>query len=232
MLLPTVSRSGRVAEWICQAILEGAFEPGQSLVERDIAETLGVSKTPVREALRSLLASGLVVENAYRGVSVRTVDARTVRDLYQSRMIIEPQAVRLACAAGSPRPHAAARTALTDAAAAMDRGDVAQAGLANRRFHRALYADCDNELLSGFLDQMQDLTALVATAGWRRRATWGVEAEEHQAILAAYEVGDAAVAQDLTERHICGAMETILGTLSPEEAADTPTSGRAVGDGA
>lgn len=222
-LAPTVSRSGRVAEWICQAILDGTFTPGEALVERDIAAQLGVSKTPVREALRALLASGLVTDNAYRGISVRTVDAQTVRDLYESRMLMEPEALHLACLVGPSRTHGAARAALNDAAAAMEARDVAGAGLANRRFHRALYADCGNAMLLHFLDQMQDLTAFVATAGWRRRATWGVEAQEHERTLDAFEIGAADGARDLMRNHICSARDTILGTLTPTEAAgDVP----------
>lgn len=223
-LPPAVSRSGRVAEYMRQAILDGTYAPGQALVERDIAETLGVSKTPVREALRAMLASGLVTENAYRGISVRIVDSETVRELYQTREIIEPQAVFLACRGDSTQPQGAARAALTEAADALASGDVARAGLANRRFHRALYADCHNGMLRDFLDQMQDLTAFVATAGWRRRATWGVEASEHEAILAAFERGDAVSARDLTAQHICGARETILGTLAPAVDADGPVA--------
>ena len=212
-----VSRSDRVAEWLLQAILEGTFTPGQPLVEREIAADLGVSKTPVREALRVLLASGLVV-TAHQGMTVRPVDAKTVRDLYQARQIIEPQAVSLACLARDADKHTEARVALEDAAAAVGSGDLPRAGLANRRFHRTLYAGCDNQVLCGVLDQMQDLTVFVATAGWRRRATWDIEAQEHAAILAAYEVGDAVLVRNLCEQHICQAMDNIVGALENRAA--------------
>ncbi len=213
VLGPSVSRSDRVAEWLLQGILDGTFAPGQPLVEREIAATLGVSKTPVREALRILLASGLVVVNAYQGMSVRTVDEKTVRDLYQARQVIEPQAVSLSCLARDADRHVEARAALEEAAAAMAAGQAAPAGLANRRFHRALYTGCDNRVLCEVLDHMQDLTAFVATAGWRRRATWEVEAQEHGKILEAYEAGDAVLVRNLCEQHICQAMDNIVGAL-------------------
>lgn len=228
---PSVSRSGRVAEWLLGAILDGTYPPGQPLVEREIAALLGVSKTPVREALRTLLASGLVVVNAYQGISVRSVDAKTVRDLYQARQVIEPQAVSLGCLARAAEEHLDARAALDQAAAAMAAGRPADAGLANRRFHRALYLSCDNRVLTDVLDQMQDLTAFVATAGWRRRATWETEAREHEGILSAYEAGDAALVRDRCEQHICHAMDNILGALeeTPETTGTPATPARADG---
>lgn len=223
VLGPTVSRSGRVAEWLLRAILDGTFVPGQPLVEREIAATLGVSKTPVREALRILLASGLVVVNAYQGMSVRSVDAKTVRDLYQARQVIEPQAVSLSCLARDADKHIEARAALHEAETAMTAGEAARAGLANRRFHRTLYMGCDNHVLCGVLDHMQDLTAFVATAGWRRRATWEAEAQEHAGILDAYEAGDAVLVRNLCEQHICHAMDNIVGALENGTPAQEPS---------
>jgi DNA-binding GntR family transcriptional regulator len=97
------------------------------------------------------------------------------------------------------------------------RGETTSLVIANRRFHRELYAGCGNDFLCGFLDQLQDLTAFVATAGWRVRATFEQEAAEHEAMLRAAEAGDAATAERLTRAHIDGATRTLLDVFREAE---------------
>ena len=191
------SRSAGVLDTIRHHILTGQLRPGQPLVETDLAQRLGVSKTPVREALRTLAGSGLVTMSRYKGASVRAVDETLARSVYEVRLLLEPEAVRKAVAAGASM--AAAREALERSDAATDRADRS---LANRDFHRAMYCPCDNPLLTRILDDLRDQTALVSVAAWNRRPTWRQEAAEHRAILAAAEAGDADRAAELVAAHI------------------------------
>lgn len=208
-----VSRTDRVREALRRAILDGSLQPGRSLVERELAEMLGVSKTPVREALKQLQSSGLVEVSAYQGVRVRRLDGSVIHDLYVARATAEPAAVRLATARAGATTHAAARSALHEANQLAAAGETTLLGMANRRFHRALYIACGNEFMCGFLDQLQDLTAFVATAGWRRRATYEQEAAEHAAILAAVERGESELAEQRAREHIEQAERTLLDSL-------------------
>lgn len=211
------SRTDRVREALRQAILDGALLPGRALVERELAETYGVSKTPVREALKQLRATGLVEINAYQGVSVRRPDDKLVRELYTARCAAEPEAVRLGAELHGATRYAQARRALGDASALIGSGETQGLGIANRRFHRELYTACGNSFLCAFLDQLQDLTAFVAGLGWRLRATFEEEAAEHAAILEAMEQGDADRAENLTRAHIRKAQQTIAGSLGAEK---------------
>ena len=208
-LTQPVSRTEQVRDALRRAILEGQLAPGRSLVERELAAMLGVSKTPVREALKLLHASGLVRISSYEAVTVRTVDDATVREVYQARLASEPAAVRLAVEARGAREHPAAREALREAEQAMGRADTAAMGLANRLFHRELYLASDNSFLIGFLDQIQDLSALVAAAGWRHEPTYKEEAAEHAEILGAYEAGRAAPAERHLRKHIEGSFASV-----------------------
>ncbi|MFE1232816.1 GntR family transcriptional regulator [Streptomyces sp. NPDC058745] len=210
------SRTDRVRDALRQAILDGALSPGRALVERELAELYGVSKTPVREALKQLQSTGLVEVNAYQGVSVRTPDDKLVRELYTARCAAEPEAVRLAAEERGAVMYPAARRALAEAAALIGSGETQGLGVANRRFHRELYVACGNSFLCGFLDQLQDLTAFVAGLGWRLRATFEEEAAEHEAILEAMEQGDADRAERLTRAHIRKAQRTLAGALGDE----------------
>ncbi|HTW04274.1 MAG TPA: GntR family transcriptional regulator [Streptosporangiaceae bacterium] len=195
-------RTAAVLDAIKHAILAGELRPGQSLVEAELAQRLGVSKTPVREALKTLAGAGLVTMSPYRGATVRAIDAETARSIYDMRLLLEPEAVRRAVL----RAGAGGAAGLAAAGAALDRADAAsdeaERSLANRDFHRALYLDCGNPLLVGVLDDLRDQTALVSAAAWQHEPSWRQEAGEHRAILAAAAAGDADHAARLVAAHI------------------------------
>jgi DNA-binding GntR family transcriptional regulator len=192
-------RTAAVLDAIKRAILAGELRPGQGLVEAELAQRLGVSKTPVREALKTLAGAGLVTMSPYRGATVRAIDADTARAIYDMRLLLEPEAVRRAVLAGGPAGLASARVALDRADAA---ADEAERSLANREFHRALYRDCGNPLLVGVLDDLRDQTALVSAAAWQQEPSWRQEAGEHRAILAAAAASEGDHAARLVAAHI------------------------------
>jgi DNA-binding GntR family transcriptional regulator len=192
-------RTAAVLDAIKRAILAGELRPGQSLVEAELAQRLGVSKTPVREALKTLAGAGLVTMSPYRGATVRAIDADTARAIYDMRLLLEPEAVRRAVLRAAGQADPAGRAALDRADAACDE---AERSLANREFHRALYLGCGNPLLVGVLDDLRDQTALVSAAAWQQEPSWRQEAGEHRAILAAAAAGDADHAARLVAAHI------------------------------
>ncbi|WP_063828661.1 GntR family transcriptional regulator [Actinopolymorpha alba] len=212
-----ISRGDRVRDALLEAILNGTLQQGTALVERELSTMLGVSKTPIREALKQLQSSGLVVLNAYQGMSVRTLDAATVRDVTVARAAVEPTAIRLAVEQRPPGPHPAARQALSEAQALLRADQPAQLGLKNRQFHRELYVACDNPLLVDFLDKIQVLNTFIATAGWRAQATYDTEGLEHAAILDAFERGDAGRAEQLMREHITRSSSALLRNLDSGE---------------
>jgi DNA-binding GntR family transcriptional regulator len=199
-----------VLEAIKHAILVGELKPGRPLVETDLATVLGVSKTPVREALKTLAGAGLVTMHPYRGAVVRTLDGEQARHIYDLRILLEPEALK--------RAVSAARTVSKDydwqpAYDALDRADAskdqADRSLANRDFHHELYAGCGNPLLVRMLDDLRDQTALVSTAAWQHDPTvpplvpsWEHEAAEHRSVLNAARDGDAQRAAALLTAHI------------------------------
>lgn len=191
------SRTEAVLESLKHAILTGELKPGQPLVEAELAERIGVSKTPVREALKTLAGSGLVVMLPYKGATVRMVDEALARAVYDMRLLLEPVAAGRAALSGR---------ALEEAGAALDAADrakdAADRSLANRAFHRALYAGCGNPLLVKALDDLRDQTALVSSVAWARQPSWGQEAREHREILAAAEAGESALVRARMRSHI------------------------------
>ncbi|MFJ9177690.1 GntR family transcriptional regulator [Streptomyces sp. NPDC102360] len=199
---PIPSRTQYVLEEIKRRILTGRLRPGQALVETDVAAQFGVSKTPVREALKTLAGTGLVVMSQYKGVTVRMVDADMAREVYDVRLLLEPEALRrTVCRRASLD---AARDALHSAATA---SDTAQRSLANREFHRALYLPCGNPLLGRMLDEVRDQAALVSAVAWAADPSWDREAAEHREILELALAGDAQGASRALRDHIASFVE-------------------------
>ena len=201
------SRTVAVLEAIKHAILAGELKPGRPLVETDLATVLGVSKTPVREALKTLAGAGLVTMHPYRGAVVRIVDDEQARHLYDLRLLLEPEALGRAVTA---------RHDWKKAHDALDRADAcagqAERSLANRDLHHELYAGCGNPLLVRMLDDLRDQTALVSVAAWRQdpataTPSWEREAAEHRSILQAAQASDPERAARLLREHITSFVE-------------------------
>lgn len=200
-----LTRAEFVAERIGRAILRGELRAGEHIVERALAEQLNVSKTPIREALRVLARKGVVVSQAYHGTVVRDIGPQEARHLFEVRLLIEPEAI----VRTMPYQDAVSLTACRDAllVARTARGedsDLADLSIANRRFHRSLYARCENGHLRRILDDIQDQVAMITVSTWRRHATWVEEESEHAAILEAVEAGEPEVAYRLMHDHISG----------------------------
>jgi DNA-binding GntR family transcriptional regulator len=213
----STTASDLVVEAIRSAIVAGRLRPGETLVERRLAEQLGVSKTPVREALIALAGAGLVTVTPGRGTVVRELNAEDVRQAYEVRALLEPWAVARTVRHAGPAAVISARAALDEAGAHLSAEDHVPLSLANRRFHRALYAGCGNTLVIAQLDALQELAALGAVALiWTNPAVdrsgqatpgpaqppWRTEHADHEAILEAVEAGAADRAERLTRRHI------------------------------
>ncbi|NEB75171.1 GntR family transcriptional regulator [Streptomyces sp. SID14478] len=210
--IPIPSRTQYVQEEIKHRILTGQLRPGHALVESDLAAQFGVSKTPVREALKTLAGTGLVVMNQYKGVTVRTVDAHMAREVYDVRLLLEPEALRRTVHRRASLD--AAREALESAATATD---TAQRSLANREFHRALYLPCGNPLLGKMLDEVRDQAALVSAVAWALDPSWEREAAEHREILELALAGDAQGASRALRDHIASFVRRAFPEAREEE---------------
>ncbi|GAA3726889.1 DNA-binding GntR family transcriptional regulator [Spinactinospora alkalitolerans] len=196
------SRSQVVADAIRKAILSGKLVPGQPLVERELSELFGVSKTPVREALIGLVGSGLIDQSQYRGMTVQTVTPELVRSVYETRDLLEPAAIAMSARNMTDADIEEAGRLLEEAAERGRQGDRTELQLLNRRFHRRLYLSCGNPLLCRYLDGLQDLVALIAIAGWAQKKTWEGEHEEHHRIMSAVARRDPREAEHEAREHM------------------------------
>ena len=196
-LLPTASRTNLVVEALRRSILTGELAAGQALVETELARHFGISKTPVREALKTLAGAGLVTMSEYKGATVRVVDEEMATSIFDVRSLLEPVAVARTVERGFDL--AGAQEALDRAAEAKDE---AERSLANRDFHQLLYSNSGNAVLTQMLDGLREQTALISANAWIKQHSWEEEAAEHAEILAAARSGDAGKTAELVLHHI------------------------------
>ena len=233
-LMDSATTSNRVTSVVREAILSGRLKPGETLIERQLAQMLGVSKTPVREALIALTSSGLVVSSPNRGVTVRELSTDDVRQVYEVRLLLEPWAVARTTQRRSPERIERIRTALEKAKTLLDdesedllnSAESRTLSLTNREFHRELYAGCGNDLIITRLDQLQDLTALsTLSVLWKQWPTWRAEFDEHIEIFKMVEAGDYESAERAVSEHIQNSVTRLSGSPYHEATAAVPSAG-------
>lgn len=220
-------------EHLRAGIVEGRYPPGARLVEQAIAAAIGVSRTPVREALRRLESDGLVISERNRGVVVRSVTSAEVDDLYELRGRLESYAAELAAARATPEQVAEVRAAADEFADATERvvrarrrparDEVAETrgvNAANRRFHGALVAAAGHErlgaLLAGTVDVPLVFRALRAFDADQLRRS----ALFHHLIADAVAAGDSVRAGRLMAEHIAQGRDAVRQSLAADPAAD------------
>jgi DNA-binding GntR family transcriptional regulator len=196
------SRSDRVYLRLKEAITTLALRPGAPLIETEIARSLGVSTTPVREALQRLGQDGLVVSNRYRGATVSAITERDVREIYELREAFEPLATRLAVPVLTEADLDEMRQTLRRASSLIAEGDWRELSHLNRQFHGVLIGRCPNGRLRRVLDTLQDQNRIIALLTWEGRGYDAHEHDEHVAILDAADRRDAALAAEHLRRHI------------------------------
>jgi len=208
-------------------ILSGRLSAGTALSETDLAERLGVSRTPLRAALARLALEGLVDTTRGRTGVVTAVSAGSVTELFELREALETQAARLAARRRDPGVFEALVERFDDAPASLRAGDVDAYYALVAEFDAALDAALGNAVYRGALDGVR-----LHLARARRIATDNPErlvrsAEEHRLICAAIRDGDAALAASATTVHLKASLTTILDTLSARDARPDSTKGSA-----
>ncbi len=201
------STPGDAHSLIIEAIDRGDFAPGQRLVETELAERLGVSRTPVREALQRLEAQGLVTREG-RSLRIASLDHDQLGELYEVRGVVEGLAARLAARHAAPEEIVVLRE-MVDADRAL-LGDALALSQANRRFHRQLHRASHNRYLSEMLIGMRRSVALLSPTVLGRPGRGEEALAEHDAIVSAIEARDPDAAQAAAERHISNAYTTRL----------------------
>lgn len=189
---------GLIKEWI----LGGRLASGSRLVELSLAAELGVSRTPIREALKRLRVEGLVTVDPVRGMIVRLIDPHEVEDFYTTREVLDGLAARLAAQRISSDQLLRLRTIVDAMDSAVKRSERAQMVHANMRFHDALFRAAANEWLLSLGQSLIDFVRLLSAAAFADQTRDLEVLEEHKRILAALEARDPDAAEAASRQHM------------------------------
>lgn len=220
MTRPRSADAAAVYDRIRRGIVEGQHPPGSRLVEQRLAESLSVSRTPVREAVRRLESEGLVIVERNRGAQVRPLSEHDVADLYEVRARLEAYAAELAATRAEPDDVAALRDAAEEFAAAVevavpgDLDSVRALDAANARFHGTLHAASRHgrirQLVAGAVDAPLVFQALqrFEPAELDRSALF------HELIGDAVAAGEGGRAGRLMTEHVLQGRDALLAQLA------------------
>ncbi|MES2124699.1 MAG: GntR family transcriptional regulator [Gemmatimonadota bacterium] len=212
-MLPRSTLTDAALAALRERILAGEWVAGARLRQEALAADLGVSRIPLREALRRLEAEGLVTIEPHRGAVVAPLPTAEVAELFELRALIESDLARRAVPRLTAADDSALRTAAAEFERAVSAGDVPAWGDANRRFHFALYRPANRPQTLETLTRLHALSdrflrlQLTLTRGTSRAV------REHRAIAAAARARDTTRTDALLRDHILGAGDTLAAAL-------------------
>ncbi|MEL6292431.1 MAG: GntR family transcriptional regulator [Pseudomonadota bacterium] len=189
-----------IFEVVQSEILEGLLQPGDRVKEASLAQRFGLSRTPVREALRRLETRGLLIHEPHRGMVVAKLDASAVGELYAMRGLLDGAAARLAAQHASAVEIAAMELQVERDAGLVS--DPARLAHANRAFHAAILRAAHNRFLMKASDTLAEALALLGptTLAMPDRAEQSIV--EHRAIVSAIKARSADAAEAAARAHI------------------------------
>ena len=202
-----------VFQTLRQAILRGELKPGERLMEVRLAKKLGVSRTPIREAIRKLELEGLVLMIPRRGAEVAEITEKSMRDVLEVRRALEVLAVSLSC----DRISGEQIEALKEAAEEFDRSltldDVTRTAEADVHFHDIIYRSTDNQRLIQLLSNLGEQMYRYRVEYLKHREFHPQISREHKELISYLEVGQKGQAEEKIAVHIDKQAQAVLETI-------------------
>lgn len=213
----------QVTNRLREAIVSGLLQPGDRLMQEELAERLGVSRMPVREALRRLEAEGLVVLQPYRGALVANLSSTELQELYELRIALET----LALGFGIPEMDAKSFEAMEVTLAQMNLETDSATWLdLNAKFHTLLYKNAGRQLLHEHIENLRNKSDRFLRLFASHRDRTAHAQREHWAILHACQERETEQACNLLRDHLQSTVDSLAGTLRMQEEKTQPPSQR------
>lgn len=220
-----LTRSDAIFDALFRQIMSGELRPGDPLAEPEIARQLGVSRTPVREALDRLAERGLVTFHPNRRATVRALKLDELEHIYEVRELLEGHAARRACG----HLTAADFKELDRLARQARRGDGRRYAEANYEFdlalHRTVAERSGNPVLAGQIRELHELVQLGRHKVGDEREAFEAACDEHGRVVEALRRGEAGAAQDEMVRHIRSSCTFAMRRIAHAQAAVTSAAG-------
>lgn len=202
-----------------QAILKGELKPGERLMEIALAERLGVSRTPIREAMRKLELEGLVVMIPRRGAQVANITEKDLNDVLEVRIALENMAIEKACKRMTEEELDKLWQAAREFEHTMAEGNLVRLAEADVAFHEIIYQASDNCRLIQVLNNLREQIYRYRVEYLKEEETRNVLVKEHEELYNAVKARDVERAQEISFEHIENQRKAIIETIKVENAA-------------
>jgi DNA-binding GntR family transcriptional regulator len=190
-------------------ILDGDVSPGDRLDERHLSAALGVSRTPIRDAIGRLAAEGLIDYRPHQGNYIKVLSVKEFDELYVVRAELECLAVKLASDKSSPEFLKALEETVIESERALGKNDLAAFGQADRHMHRLVVETADNAALTASLERIETMIRLGRSLANRQPEVPDVTSRQRRALLRAFQESDVDAAVSAMRDHI----ETVRAAL-------------------
>lgn len=192
------------------AILKGEIKPGERLMEIQLANKMGVSRTPIREAIRKLELEGLVVMTPRKGAEVAEITEKSLRDTLEVRRALEKLAVRLACERITPAGIEELKEAEQRFEEVFASDDITKLAEVDVAFHDIIYFATDNRKLIHMLSNLQENMYRYRIEYLKNLECHNQLLAEHRALVQAIEAGDKELAAEITTAHIENQVNSVV----------------------
>jgi DNA-binding GntR family transcriptional regulator len=203
----------QVHDALRDSLRRGLYRPGERLTEMAAADTLGVSRTPVREALGLLAREGLLVALPGGGFQVPSIDSADIEEVFEIRELIEPHAAAQSARAPTRQGLAGMRAAVATELAHFEDKTADAFSAANSAFRDHLFGMCGNGRLARLIGTFEDHVQYVRWVTLEDRRVRDVVIQGQQEMIAAVEARDAAAAETAMRRHLASARRALMASL-------------------
>lgn len=228
--LPKQHMFDRVYDHMLDLITKGEIKPGERIKDSEWATKLGVSRTPVREAIRKLSQEGLLTELRTGGYELRRFTPRDLRHLYRCRAALEAAAVREVVQAGSQAVVKAVEQVVNDTDEAIAKADLKRGFELNTKFHSTIVDACENTFIKEMLSSLQRMIKFYRGNALNKAQESIEEAEvylerlkikqaHHRAIFNALAAGKEELVVKLMNDHVAATVDDLTGALEHEAVA-------------
>lgn len=208
----------QVAAGLLQALQDGQFAPGERLTEERVASVLGVSRTPVREALGVLAQRGILSRRKGGGFVVSKPSLKSLDDTFELRRLLEPYAARRAALEITAPELAQLRTAVAKLRKLVPAGKASAMAKANRDIRRLLFGISHNASLAQAIDQLSDHVYLLGVLTMKSKSVRALVLSHHESILSAVTARDQGAVEKAMKEYLAAAHRSAVAALGAVES--------------
>ena len=200
-----------------KAILRGELKPGERLMEIQLANKLGVSRTPIREAIRKLELEGLVLMIPRKGAEVAQITEKNMQDVLEVRKALEELSVQLACERITPEQVEEMKMAAEDFRKVLKSGDVTKIAEADVKFHDIIFVATNNQRLITLLNNLREQMYRFRVEYLKQNECYPQLLEEHDKLIALISGGEVEEACELMGCHIDNQASTVSDVIRRDQ---------------